>query len=110
MQNGSVIRAERQRGPHVWEFRWRERGADGKRKHRRMVLGSVEQLADKTVARQAIAALRLDLNLATLGSKCGQRQSRSLCPTIASGELEPDTISICAIQERSTSQSNSSSQ
>jgi hypothetical protein len=39
MQNGSVIRAERQRGPDVWEFRWREPGADGKRKHRRIVLG-----------------------------------------------------------------------
>lgn len=45
MQNGSVIRAERRRGADVWEFRWREPGADGKRKHRRMVLGSVEQLA-----------------------------------------------------------------
>jgi hypothetical protein len=45
MQNGSVIRAERQRGPDVWEFRWREPGADGKRKHRRMILRSIEQLA-----------------------------------------------------------------
>ena len=32
MQNGSVIRANRQRGPDVWEFRWREPDADGKRK------------------------------------------------------------------------------
>ena len=53
MQNGSVIRAERQRGPDVWEFRWREPGADGKRKHRRMILGSIEQLADETAARPA---------------------------------------------------------
>ena len=53
MQNGSVIRAERQRGPDVWEFRWREPGADGKRKHRRIVLGSIEQLADEAaVVRQ----------------------------------------------------------
>jgi pimeloyl-ACP methyl ester carboxylesterase len=42
MQNGSVIRAERQRGPDVWEFRWREPGADGKRKHRRMILYLLE--------------------------------------------------------------------
>jgi hypothetical protein len=42
MQNGSVIRAQRQRGPDVWEFRWREMGADGKRKHRRIVLGPVD--------------------------------------------------------------------
>jgi integrase len=57
MQSGSVIRAERQRGPDVWEFRWREPGADGKRKHRRMVLGSVEQLTDEAAARQAISSL-----------------------------------------------------
>jgi integrase len=62
MQNGCVIRAERQRGPDVWEFRWREPGADGKRKHRRLVLGSVEQLADEAAARQAISALRVELN------------------------------------------------
>ena len=62
MQNGSVIRAERRRGPDVWEFRWREPGADGKRKHRRMILGSIEQLADEAAARQAIATIRLDLN------------------------------------------------
>ena len=62
MQSGSVIRAERQRGPDVWEFRWREPDADGKRKHRRMVLGSVEQLTDEAAARQAISALPLELN------------------------------------------------
>jgi len=62
MQNGSVIRAERQRGPDIWEFRWREPGADGKRKHRRLVLGSVEQLADEAAARLAISGLRLELN------------------------------------------------
>jgi hypothetical protein len=62
MQNGSVIRAERQRGPDVWEFRWREPGADGKRKHRRLVLGSVDPLADEATARQATSALRLELN------------------------------------------------
>ncbi len=62
MQHGSIIRAERRHGPDVWEFRWRESGADGERKYRRMVLGSVEQLADETAARQAIATLRLQLN------------------------------------------------
>lgn len=62
MQNGSVIRAERRRGPDVWEFRWREAGPDGNRKHRRMVLGSVEQLRDESAARQAISALRLEFN------------------------------------------------
>jgi hypothetical protein len=68
MQNGSMIRAGRRRGPDVWEFRWREPGADGKRKHRRIVLaklGSIEQLADEAAARQAISALRLEFNRVT---------------------------------------------
>jgi hypothetical protein len=29
MRNGSVMRSTRLRGPDVWEFRWRETGADG---------------------------------------------------------------------------------
>src|SRR5690348_8645270 len=77
MQNGSVIRAKRQRGPNVWEFRWREPGADGKRKHRRMILESTEQLADETTARQAIATLRLDLNHGEAWLKTRSTQFRS---------------------------------
>jgi len=90
MQNGSVIRAERRLGPDVWEFRWRESGADGKRRASRMILGSVEQLADEIAARQVIATLRLDLNHAMLGSKRGQLRSWSLRHTIGSAKLEPD--------------------
>jgi hypothetical protein len=48
MQNGSIMRSTRLRGPDVWEFRWREAGADGKRKHRRMVIGSTAQFSDKS--------------------------------------------------------------
>jgi hypothetical protein len=62
MQNGSIIRAARRRGPEIWEFRWREPGPDGKRKHRRMILGSIEQLPDEEAARKTIAALRVDIN------------------------------------------------
>src|SRR5580700_4994825 len=47
MQNGSIMRTERRRGPDVWEYRWREPCADGKRKHRRMVVGSINQFVDK---------------------------------------------------------------
>ncbi len=62
MQQGSMIRTTRQRGPDVWKFRWREPGPDGKRKHRRMVVGSVEELAPESAARQAIAGLQVDIN------------------------------------------------
>lgn len=63
MQNGSITRSTRLRGPDVWEFRWREAGADGKRKHRRMVIGSIAQFSDKSEALLEVAALRRKINL-----------------------------------------------
>ena len=65
MQNGSIIRTGRRRGPDVWEFRWREPGPDGKRRHRRIVLGSVNQFEDRSAAFRATRALRRDINLAS---------------------------------------------
>jgi integrase len=92
MQNGSVIRAERQRGPDVWEFRWREPSADGKRKHRRMILGSIEQLPDETTARRAIATLRPDLNHGDAWLKTRSTTVSQLVAHYRKRELEPDTI------------------
>src|SRR5579864_7621744 len=92
MQNGSVIRAKRERGPDVWEFRWREPGADGKRKHRRMILGSTEQLADETTVRQAIATLRLDLNHGEAWLKTRSTAVSELAAHYRERELDPDTV------------------
>jgi integrase len=92
MQNGSVIRAERQRGPDVWGFRWREPGADGKRRHRRIVLGSVEQLADETAARQAISALRLEFNRGGAWLKTRSASVSDLVSHYRERELDPDTV------------------
>ncbi|HEX3103816.1 MAG TPA: site-specific integrase [Terriglobales bacterium] len=92
MQNGSVIRAERQRGPDVWEFRWREPGADGKRRHRRLVLGSIEQLADETAARQAIAALKLEFNRGGAWLKTRSTTFSDLVSHYRERELDPDTV------------------
>lgn len=92
MQNGSVIRAKRQCGPDVWEFRWRETGADGKRKHRRIVLGSVEQLVDETAARQAVSGLGIEFNR---GSAWLKTRSTTVCDLVAhyrERELDPDTV------------------
>ena len=69
MQNGSIMRSERRRGPDVWEYRWREPGTDGKRKHRRMVVGSVNQLRNKTAVIRATSALRRDVNRASARCK-----------------------------------------
>ena len=56
------MRTERHGGPDVWEFRWREPGPDGKRKHRRMVVGTTNEFDDEVAARQAIAGLHLRMN------------------------------------------------
>ena len=92
MQNGSVIRAERQRGPDVWEFRWREPGADGKRKHRRIVLGSVGQLADEAAARQVISALRLEFNRGGASLKTRSMTVSDLVSHYRVRELYADTV------------------
>jgi integrase len=69
MQNGSIMRTERRRSPDVWEYRWREPGADGKRKHRRIVVGTINQFADKVAVFRATSALRRDINLANVRCK-----------------------------------------
>jgi hypothetical protein len=60
MQNGNLIRAKPQRGPAVWEFRWREVSGNGKRTHHRIVLGSIDRLVDEAAAHQTVWALCID--------------------------------------------------
>jgi integrase len=63
MQKGSLIRSSRRQGPDVWEYRWRESCSGEKRKHRRIVIGSLDTLRDESAALKAIAALRKDINI-----------------------------------------------
>jgi len=62
MQNESLIRSERQRGPDVWEFSWQEFAGNSKRTHRRIMLGSIDRLVDEAAARQAVSSLCIDIN------------------------------------------------
>jgi integrase len=57
MQKGSLIQSSRRRGPDVWEYRWRESCPGDKRKHCRIVIGSLDTLRDKAAALKATAAL-----------------------------------------------------
>lgn len=100
MQNGSVIRAERRRGPDVWESRWREPGADGKRKHRRMILGSAEQLADEALrgtdvadgTKAKIKCVMLSLfSHAVRWEFCSQNPISSGIPVGSGGKRGPST-------------------
>ena len=55
MQKGSLKRRVRYGRSDVWEFRWLEPGPNGARRHRRIVVGSIDQI-DKAGQR-----LRLDV-------------------------------------------------
>jgi integrase len=92
MQNGSLIRAERQTGPDVWEFRWREVSGDGKRTHRRIVLGSVDRLLDEAAARQAVSALCIDINAGDARVKTNITTVSELTEHYRQRELRPDTV------------------
>jgi len=53
MQQGSLIRSGRKRGPDVWQFRWADKGAHGKRVYRKRVIGTVCQYPDTDSAQSA---------------------------------------------------------
>jgi hypothetical protein len=88
MQNG-IMRTERRRGLDVREHRWREPGADGMRKHRRIIVGSIKQFAYKLAVFRVTSALRRDINpanvrykakpvtLSQLSDHCRQRELAS---------------------------------
>ena len=63
MQDGSVTVERRKRGPDVWCFRWREGGPDGRRIHRRIVLGTADDLKGIASARKAFVGLRHEINV-----------------------------------------------
>jgi integrase len=77
MQFGSLIRRARHSQSEVWEFRWREPGPNGTRRHRRIVVGSTEQISDETAARKAVAAIQVEIN----------KNRNSIQPAITIGDL-----------------------
>jgi len=59
------------------QSRWREPGPTGTRRHRRIVVGSTDQIADESAARQAVAALQIEIN----------QSMKSTQPVITIGDL-----------------------
>ena len=62
MQQGSLIKSNRKRGPDVWQFRWAERGPQGKRIYLKRVIGTVCQYSDADSARKAVTGLLAEIN------------------------------------------------
>jgi integrase len=57
MQRGSLVKAERKNGSDVWQFRWSEKGGDGRRVYRKRVIGTIEQYSDAAEVRQLAARI-----------------------------------------------------
>jgi hypothetical protein len=49
-------------GNAVWEFRWSEKGPDGKRVYLRRVIGTVDQYSDAEEALHMVAGLVAEVN------------------------------------------------
>ena len=62
MQDGSVTVETRKSGRDVWCFRWRESGPDGRRIHRRIILGTAEELKSIASARKMAVGIRREIN------------------------------------------------
>ena len=90
MQNGSLRQVPRRRGRDVWAFRWREPGSDGRRVHRRIVIGTIEQLKNESAAAKAIVALRREIK--SHDRRLGKRllTLRHLVEHYKQRELAPD--------------------
>jgi hypothetical protein len=61
LQEGSIDRVKRAKGPDVWVYRYRQT-VDGKRLHRSRVLGTVKQYKSKTEAKRASESLHAEIN------------------------------------------------
>ena len=92
MQQGSIIRGTRKRGPDVWQFRWADRKPNGKRIYRRRVIGTVCQFPDPEFARKAVTGLVREIN-----QKSGHLFSvtvsvRELCDHFTQRELAKENM------------------
>jgi integrase len=66
MQNGSMATKARLEGADVWEFRWSEKGSNGRRVYRKRVVGTVDSYPNIEVAHAAVAGLIAEVNWSNL--------------------------------------------
>ena len=56
-QQGCLTREVRKIGPDVWVFRWREPGLDGRKRNRKVVVGTMDQIRTESQAMKAVEGL-----------------------------------------------------
>jgi hypothetical protein len=94
MQHGSLSREQRKRSSDVWCYRWWESGPTGRRIHRRIILGTVEQLHDKRAANQATVGLRREINSHDIRTKTTLRTVAELADHFCQRELFDNNMRI----------------
>jgi len=92
MQQGSLIRSGRKRGPDVWQFRWGDKGPFGKRIYRRRVIGTVCQYADVESARKSVAGLLAEINGNGLKHSALRMAISEVCDHFIQRELTNDNL------------------
>jgi hypothetical protein len=83
-------RISRKRGPDTWQFRWSETTYDGRRFHRKKVVGSVEQYPDENAARRAVVGLISEINTDGRLTNYNAMTVGQLCDHFAQRELSKE--------------------
>jgi len=89
MQNCSLIRKSRKRGPAVWLLRWSDKSISGKRIYRKRAIGTVEEYPDSESARRAVASLIAKINAANPRIGLCSTTLSQLCDHFERIELAP---------------------
>jgi hypothetical protein len=92
MQQGSLIRKSRVKGPDAWLFRWSEKSDDGNRIYRKRMIGTVEELPDSASARAKVASLLARVNSGYARSGAESMTLRNYARTLNSTNLQRATL------------------
>ncbi len=92
MQQGSLIRSSRKRGPDVWQFRWADRGPYGKRIYRKRLIGTVCEYPDAESARTSVKALLREVNSNPLQRFPPPMTVAEVCEHFTQRELANDNL------------------
>jgi integrase len=87
MQHGSLTTKSRLEGPDVWQFRWSEKGPNGKRIYRKRVIGTIKEFPNQDAARNAVASLITEVNWVNLRSTSITMTVAQLCSHFEQREL-----------------------
>jgi hypothetical protein len=69
-QQGSLLRMKRNRQPDIWVFRHYANDAEGQRRYRKTLVGTLLQYPTRKDAEKAIASLRHNINEGAVAPLC----------------------------------------